>query len=165
MGVELGCGDVLAVRRQLAELAGTGVDRPAPPRVAPAKVTVPDAEPVVSGRRRAILATWHRLIDLGSLQDGDEYLAGTARPVVAALSKGTASGLAVADGDPVTIRSAQGAITLPALLVDDMVDGVVWVPTNSPGSTVRRSLGVTAGAEVEIAAAAAASEGSAGGVE
>jgi NADH-quinone oxidoreductase subunit G len=150
MGVELGCGDVLAVRRQLAGLAATGVDVPAPPRVAPQPVTVPDAEPVVSGRRRVILATWHRLIDLGSLQDGDEYLAGTARPVVAALSKGTASGLAIADGDPVTVRSAQGAITLPALLVDDMVDGVVWVPTNSTGSTVRRSLGVTAGAEVEI---------------
>jgi NADH-quinone oxidoreductase subunit G len=150
MGVELDCADVLTVRRQLAELAGTGVERPAPPTVHAAPPAVPDAQPVVSGSRRVILATWHQLIDLGSLQDGDEYLAGTARPAVAALSKGTASGLAIADGDPVTVRSGQGAITLPALLVDDMVDGVVWVPTNSPGSTVRRSLGVTAGAEVEI---------------
>jgi NADH-quinone oxidoreductase subunit G len=150
MGVDLGCGDVLEVRRQLAALAGTKVDRPAPPRVAPGEVPVVSAEPGVSGRRRAILATWHQLIDLGSLLDGDEYLAGTARPVVAAMSKGTASGLALADGEPVTVRSEQGAITLPALLVDDMVDGVVWVPTNSPGSTVRRTLGVPAGAEVEI---------------
>jgi NADH-quinone oxidoreductase subunit G len=31
----------------------------------------------------------------------------------------------------------------------------VWVPTNSPGSTVRRTLGVTAGAEVEISAGGA----------
>jgi NADH-quinone oxidoreductase subunit G len=31
-----------------------------------------------------------------------------------------------------------------------MVDGVVWVPTNSPGSTVRRTLGVTEGALVDI---------------
>ena len=83
-------------------------------------------------------------------EDGDEYLAGTARPVVVALSKATASGLALGDGDPVTVASEQGAVTLPALLVDDMVDGVVWVPTNSAGSTVRRTLGVPAGAEVEI---------------
>ncbi|NJC68669.1 NADH-quinone oxidoreductase subunit G [Planosporangium thailandense] len=145
MGIQLGCGDVVEVRRQLAALANTRVEQPAPPRVAPAEVSVPAA-----GSGRAVLATWHQLLDLGSLQDGDEYLAGTARPVVAALSKATASGLALADGDPVTVRSAQGAITLPALLVDDMVDGVVWVPTNSTGSTVRRTLGVTAGAQVEI---------------
>jgi len=145
MGVELGCADVLAARRQLADLAGTRIERPAPPRVAPAEMAVPAA-----GSGRALLATWHQLIDLGSLQDGDEYLAGTARPVVAVLSKATAGGLGVADGDPVTIRSEQSAITLPALLVDDMVDGVVWVPTNSPGSTVRRTLGVRGGAEVEI---------------
>jgi NADH-quinone oxidoreductase subunit G len=150
MGVELGCADVLNVRRQLAALANTPIERPAPPRVTPAPVSVPAAEPVVSGRRRVILATWHQLIDLGSLQDGDEHLAGTARPVVVAMSKVTASGLALADDAPVTVRSEQGAITLPALLVDDMVDGVVWVPTNSAGSTVRRTLGVTAGAEVEI---------------
>jgi NADH-quinone oxidoreductase subunit G len=155
LDVELGCGDVLTVRRQLADLAGTTVERPAAPRVASEPVAVPDAQPVVSGRRKAILATWHQLIDLGSLQDGDEHLAGTARPVVAALSKATASGLAVVDGDPVTIHSAQGSITLPALLVDDMLDGVVWVPTNSPGSTVRRSLGVLAGAQVDVSSGGA----------
>jgi NADH-quinone oxidoreductase subunit G len=31
-----------------------------------------------------------------------------------------------------------------------MVDGVVWLPTNSPGSTVNRTLGVTAGAVVTV---------------
>jgi NADH-quinone oxidoreductase subunit G len=146
MGVNLGCGDVLEIRRQLAALAGTRVSPPAAPHVKPATVAGRPAN------GRAILATWHQLIDLGSLQDGDEYLAGTARPVVAAMSKGTAGGLGLADGDAVTVRSEQGAITLPALLVDDMVDGVVWVPTNSAGSTVRRTLGAPAGADVEIAA-------------
>jgi NADH-quinone oxidoreductase subunit G len=99
------------------------------------------------------------------MQDGDEYLAGTARPVVAALSKATASGLGVADGDPVTVRSSQGAITLPAQLVDDMVDGVVWVPTNSAGSTVRRTLGVLAGAEVGLTAGAQTPADAPGGAE
>jgi NADH-quinone oxidoreductase subunit G len=102
---------------------------------------------------RAVLATWHQLIDLGSMQDGDEYLAGTARPVVAALSPATAGGVGVGDGDPVSIRSGCGELTLPATIVADMVDGVVWVPTNSAGSTVHRTLGVLAGAEVDLVAA------------
>jgi len=91
------------------------------------------------------------LIDLGSLQDGDQYLAGTARPSLVRLSKGTAAQLGVADGDPVTVGTDRGAITLP-VLVTEMLDGVVWLPTNSPGSTLRRTLGVTAGALVTVAA-------------
>jgi NADH-quinone oxidoreductase subunit G len=148
MGTELGCGDVLAVRTELAALAGTRVPRPDAPRVAP-------AEPPAVAKGSAILATWHHLVDLGSLQDGDEHLAGTARPPVVRLSKATATDLGVADGDPVTVGTRRGAITLPALLVDDMVDGVVWLPTNSPGSTVRRALGADAGAVVEISAGGA----------
>ena len=98
-----------------------------------------------------LLASWHHLVDNGSLQDGDGHLAGTARTPVARISKSTAADLGVADGDPVTVGTARGAITLPALLTD-MVDGVVWVPTNSPGSSVRRTLGVTEGALVDISA-------------
>jgi NADH-quinone oxidoreductase subunit G len=152
LGVELACGDVIGIRRQLTAIAGTGIERPAPPRVAP--VAGSPAAPAGVGRVR--LATWHQLIDLGAMQDGDEYLAGTARPVVAALSRATAAGLAVGDGEAVTIRSARGEVTLPATIVDDMVDGVVWIPTNSAGSTVHRTLGVLAGAEVDIAATAGA---------
>jgi len=178
MGVELACGDVAEVRRQLAGLAGTRIEHPPPPRVTPPRVG-PVLRAAAAGPHPAILATWHQLIDLGSLQDGDEHLAGTARPAVAAVSKAMAAELGVADGDPVTVRSDHGAITLPAQLVDDMVDGVVWLPTNSPGCTVHRTLGVTAGAAVTVDAAdgadaattgatgedAASEELSAGGVE
>ncbi len=44
----------------------------------------------------------------------------------------------------------RGSIVLP-LAVTDLPDRVVWVPTNSPGSAVRRQLGVDAGALVWIA--------------
>ena len=40
-----------------------------------------------AARARRVLATWHQLIDLGSLLDGDEVLAGTARPPVVRLAK------------------------------------------------------------------------------
>ena len=61
--------------------------------------------------------------------------------------------LASADGDPVTVGTDRGAVTLPAAITE-MPDGVVWLPTNSPGSTVRRSLGAAAGEVVQVSAGA-----------
>ncbi|MFG1758417.1 NADH-quinone oxidoreductase subunit G [Micromonospora echinofusca] len=150
LDVQLGTGDVLSVRRELGALPRTRTDRPTAPSVEPATVREP-------GAGEAVLATWHQLIDLGSLTDGDEYLAGTARPPVVRLGKGTAEALGVADGDPVTVGTDRGALTLPAAITE-MPDGVVWLPTNSPGSTVRRSLGATSGALVRISAAAVAAD-------
>ncbi|MBB5871283.1 NADH-quinone oxidoreductase subunit G [Allocatelliglobosispora scoriae] len=142
LGVTLGTGDVLSIRQELGSLPATTSARPLPP-------ATPAGERTLPGSGEAILATWHHLLDLGSLTDGDEELAGTARTPVVRVSKATATELGVADGDPVTVGTKRGAITLAAL-VTEMPDGVVWVPTNSPGSTVRRSLGVAAGALVSI---------------
>ncbi|MFS8477857.1 MAG: NADH-quinone oxidoreductase subunit G [Micromonosporaceae bacterium] len=144
LGVTLGVADVPTVRRELAALPPTGASRPAAPTVAPGPV----AEP---GAGEALLATWHHLLDLGSLQEGNEHLAGTRRTPVVRVSKATATELGVADGAPVTVGTARGALTLP-VRITDMPDRVVWLPTNSPGATVRRTLGVTAGAVVTISA-------------
>jgi NADH-quinone oxidoreductase subunit G len=142
LDVRLGTGDVNSVRRELGSLPVSQVARPAAPRVAP--VGLPTL-----GEHEAILATWHQLIDLGSLTDGDEYLVGTARPAVVRLAKAAAAALGVTDGEPVMVGTDRGAITLPAEIAD-MPAGVVWLPTNSPGTTVRRSLGVTSGAVVRL---------------
>jgi NADH-quinone oxidoreductase subunit G len=53
------------------------------------------------------------------------------------------------------VSSATGRITLPVALTD-MADHVVWLPTCSPGSAVRASLGVDAGAVVTITKGGAA---------
>jgi NADH-quinone oxidoreductase subunit G len=143
-GVELGCGDTFEIREALAALPATRAARPAAP-------VVPAGSAARPGANEAVLASWHHLIDLGSLTDGDKYLAGTARPPVARIAKKTAQDLGVAEGDPVTIGTAQGAITLPVSLTD-LPTGVVWVPTNSPGSTLRRTLGVGEGAIVSLTA-------------
>jgi NADH-quinone oxidoreductase subunit G len=148
MGVELGCADVVAIRRELASLPATKAIRPSAPEVAPGQAHAPEAG-------QAVLASWHQLIDLGSLLDGDEYLAGTARPVTVRLSKATASALAVDDGAEVVVATERGQIGLPAQ-VSDMPDGVVWLPTNSPGSTLARTLGVTSGAIVTVTSSAVA---------
>src|SRR5690606_25830 len=111
-------GDVNAIRRELGSLPPTRAERATPPSVEP-------AEPARPGDGEALLATWHQLIDLGTLLEGDEHLAGTARPPVVRLGKGTAAALGVADGDPVTVETDRGGITLPAALTE-MPDGVVW---------------------------------------
>jgi NADH-quinone oxidoreductase subunit G len=93
----------------------------------------------------ARLATWRQLLDRGSLQAGEPHLAGTARKAVARVSAATAQKL----GDSVTVSTERGAITVP-LEVADLPEGVVWLPANSDGSTVRPSLGVGHGAVVSI---------------
>ena len=84
------------------------------------------------GAGQAVLASWRLLLDAGRLQDGEPYLAGTARPPVARLSAATAAEIGVADGDLVTVSTERGAITLP-LAVTEMPDRVVWLPLNSAG--------------------------------
>ncbi|MEU4155595.1 NADH-quinone oxidoreductase subunit G [Actinoplanes sp. NPDC026670] len=144
LDVSLNTGDVNAVRRELGGLPGSTV----PSAILPG---VEAARPAQPGENQAVLATWHQLIDLGSLLDGDQVLAGTARPPVARLGKDLAESLGLADGDLVTVGTDRGSITLPAAITD-LPPRVVWLPTNSPGSTVRRSLGVTAGAVVTLTA-------------
>ena len=144
LGVTLGTGEVQGVRRELGRMTASATTRPAAPRVAPVPVPQP-------GEHEAVLSTWHHLIDLGSLLDGDEVLTATARPSVVRIGKGLAQSLGVTDGDAVTVGTDRGAITLPAAITD-LPAGVVWLPTNSPGTTVRRSLGVTSGAVVRLSA-------------
>ncbi|HEY9483434.1 MAG TPA: molybdopterin dinucleotide binding domain-containing protein, partial [Micromonosporaceae bacterium] len=153
--VELGCADVVKIRREIGGTPATEAPRPAAPSVGQAP------SPVVPAHD-AILATWHHLIDLGSLTDGDKELIGTARPSVVRIGKELATRLNVVDGDPVTVGTERGRVTLPAA-VTEMPDGVVWLPTNSPSSTVRRTLGVTSGGVVSVTAggATSASTGSA----
>ena len=107
---------------------------------------------MVSGRvidPRDVLTGWRMLLDEGRLQDGEPYLAGTARTPVLRLSADTAAEINAADGDAVTVSTSRGSITLP-LTITDMPDRVVWLPLNSPGSAVHRQLGVTVGSVVQI---------------
>ncbi|MDI6100623.1 NADH-quinone oxidoreductase subunit G [Actinoplanes sp. NEAU-A12] len=147
LDVTLNTGDVHAIRRELGSLPGNA----SPNRAASTVPSVAAARAAEPGEHEAVLATWHHLIDLGSLLDGDQVLAGTARPSVARLGKDLAESLGLADGDLVTVSTVRGSVTLPAAITD-LPPRVVWLPTNSPGSTVRRSLGVTAGAVVKLTA-------------
>jgi NADH-quinone oxidoreductase subunit G len=142
MDVHLGLPDAAAARRELGTLAGwQGIRMSAP--------EYPPAARVLPGPGEAVLATWHQLIDTGRMQDGEPFLAGTARPAVAVMSAGTAGEAGTADGGKVTVTTAQGAITL-GVRVQDMPDRVVWLPTHALGCEVRRELGAGNGTLVTL---------------
>jgi NADH-quinone oxidoreductase subunit G len=154
MDVHLGLPDAAAARRELAALgAYQGPRTPAPSSGA----SVASAPPTASSGQ-AVLATWPLLLDRGRLQDGEPYLAGTARPTCARLSPATAAEIGASDGAPVTVATDRGRITVP-LAVTPMPDRVVWLPTNSPGCAVRRDLAAEAGALVTISAGGASGNG------
>ena len=106
------------------------------------------AQPAVSGDQ-FILTSWRRLLDLGTLQQGEENLAGTARKTVAVISPKRAGALGVVDGDKVKISTSLGSVTLSAL-VEDIHDDAIWAPRNSRGSQLLVNLGVAHGAVVSV---------------
>ena len=109
----------------------------------------PPPKPPQPGPGEAVLAGWRLLLDAGRLQDGEPYLAGTARTPVVRLSAATAVEIGAAHTDLVAVGTPSGEIALP-LAITDMADRVVWLPLNSAGSAVHRQLAVTAGAVVSI---------------
>jgi NADH-quinone oxidoreductase subunit G len=132
-----------ALRAQLTDL----------PEPGPRAVTVPsnaDASAPAPAAGEAVLATWTQNLDLGRLQDNEPHLAGTAKPPLARLSAATAAELGIAEGDDVRVSTDAGTITLP-VAVTPMPNRVVWVPTNSLGSQVRKTLRAGAGSIVRLA--------------
>jgi len=116
-------------------------------RVSMNKVSA-SAQPAVSGDQ-FILTSWRRLLDLGTLQQGEENLAGTARATVAVISPKRAGALGVVDGDKLKISTSLGSVTLNAL-VEDIHDDAIWAPRNSRGSQLLVNLGVAHGAVVSV---------------
>jgi NADH-quinone oxidoreductase subunit G len=142
MGVVLGLPTVDAARDELQRLGPWDGGRVAAPDLAPGRPPQP-------GTGEAVLASWRMLLDAGRMQDGEENLAGTARKPVVRLAADTAAEIGAADGDPVTVATPRGSISLP-LAIADMPAQVVWLPMNSPGSAIHQRLGVTAGAVVQV---------------
>jgi NADH-quinone oxidoreductase subunit G len=145
MDVHLGLPDAATARAELGSLGAWKGERTAPPAPLSAMADTTPQGGMVAAR----LATWHQLLDAGRMQDGEPYLAGTARPVVAKLSAATASAAGVSDGEKVVVATAAGSITVPVDVVP-MADGVVWLPANSPGSAVRADLGAGHGSRVTL---------------
>jgi len=98
--------------------------------------------------RKLVLATWRQMIDASRSNDGEEALQGTAHAVVARVGKRTAQDLDL--GASVRVSTAAGSLEFDLVVVPDMVDGVVWIPTNAPGRSVTEHLRAVAGDLVSV---------------
>ncbi len=148
MGRSLGLRHTADAAAELAVL-GRWTEQPA---VAPDAKASPAATPKAG---EAVLATWRMLLDLGRMQDGEPHLARTARNPVARLSAATAAEVGVSDRSLLVVATDRGTVRLP-VLVTDMPDRVVWLPSKSPGSAVLRDLAAVAGDVVQISSGGAA---------
>jgi len=142
MGISINCGTVTAATKELASLGNWDGARTSFNKVAAV------AQPSLNADQ-ALITSWRRLLDLGTLQQGEEHLAGTARQTVAVISPKRAQALGVLDGDQLKISTAQGSVTLSAL-VENIHDDAVWAPRNSRGSQLLVNLGVAHGAVVTV---------------
>ena len=139
--------DVLA---ELAEAIGSSIDANADfwataqkPALAGNAVGAPVLE-----KGQAELSTWRHLLDQGTLQEGEPYLAATARVALIRVSPQTATALGLSDGMMATVECAGVTASAPLIVTEGMVDGVVWMPANSEGS----SLNLPSGFVVNVSA-------------
>jgi NADH-quinone oxidoreductase subunit G len=97
----------------------------------------------------ALLSSWRRLLDMGTLQKGEDNLAGTRRPTVAVISPKRAESIGVATGQQVRVSNAHGSITIP-VLVEDIHEDAVWIPRNSFASQALVALDAVHGDVVTV---------------
>jgi NADH-quinone oxidoreductase subunit G len=142
IGTPLNLGTVTAAIKEIAS-----IDKWEGARVTFNSVKT-SAQPTLNSDQ-ALITSWRRLLDLGTLQQGEENLAGTARRTVAVISPKRAQAMGVIDGDLLKISTHQGSVTLSAL-VENIHDDAVWAPRNSRGSQLLVNLGVAHGAVVTV---------------
>uniref|UniRef100_UPI0028E1E232 molybdopterin-dependent oxidoreductase n=1 Tax=Actinomyces viscosus TaxID=1656 RepID=UPI0028E1E232 len=151
IGVDLQVDDLVTLHEQLAAL---GLWRGQRMPVAFGRAPTPGAgAAIVVGGVEARLTTHKPMLDAGRLQDGEPFLAATALRPVAKVGADLARRLSLVGGDEVTVSTATGSITLPAV-VGGVGDGTVWLPECSAGSTVHQTLGAGHGSQVTLTHAA-----------
>jgi len=142
MGAPINLPSTAATARELQSIGvWDGASAPKP-EVALTPIAQPSGD-------QAILHSWRQLLDLGTLQGGEENLAGTARPSEVVLSAHRAQTLGVVNGDLVKVSTARGAITAPAR-IGKISDSDIWVPRNSIGSQCIATLGAASGLVVTV---------------
>jgi NADH-quinone oxidoreductase subunit G len=142
MGTSLNLGTVTAATKEIATIKDWQGER--------SKMKSVSALPQPNlSTNEALITSWRRLLDLGTLQEGEENLAGTARQTAAVISEKRAQALGVADGDLLKISTAEGFVTLPAL-IENIHDDALWAPRNSRGSQLLTKLNAVHGEVVTV---------------
>jgi NADH-quinone oxidoreductase subunit G len=140
MGKSLGLTSVTAAAKEIASIGvwdGNKVEFISSPSLAVAP--------------ELTLSSHRSLLDCGTLQNGEEHLAQTARAAKAYISKNTADNLKVTDQDQLIISTSKGSITLPVAIVS-AADNSITVMRNSINSQLINSLGLVGGEVMAVKA-------------
>ena len=142
MGTSLNLGTVTAATKEIASIKVWQGER------SKMNATSTPSQPNLNPNE-ALITSWRRLLDLGTMQEGEENLAGTARQTVAVISTRRAEALGVNNGDLLKVSTAQGSVTLPAL-IENIHDDAIWAPRNSRGSHLLTDLNAVHGDVVTV---------------
>jgi NADH-quinone oxidoreductase subunit G len=142
MGKPINLPTVTSARKEIETLGNWDGTKAAMKSVAPSTTLSTNAD-------EAILSSWRNLLDKGSLQEGEDNLAGTARPTTAVISKSRAERLQVKDGELIRVSNSYGAITLPCTIAD-IDDQGIWLPRNSINSQLIKVLGTVGNSVVKV---------------
>ena len=104
------------------------------------------------GSDEAVITSWRNLLDKGSLQEGEDNLAGTARATTAVISQKRADALSVKSGELIRVSNTYGAITLPCAIAD-IDDAKIWLPRNSSNAQLIKVLGTVGNTVVKVSKA------------
>jgi NADH-quinone oxidoreductase subunit G len=141
LGTELGFRTAAEARAELDELGIWEGERSDAPDYEAGQPTAPNGS-------SALLATWRMALDESRALDGDRFLRATARAPEARMSPRTAEAAGISS--PAMISNDRGSITLPVVIDGEMADGVVWLPSRSPGLGIPEHLAASAGDVVTI---------------
>ena len=147
LGTDLGFRTPAQARAELAELGLWEGERGRGPRLRGRPGRLEPGEPA-DGATPVVLATWRMALDASRALDGDPTLQATAPVPVARLSPATAAAAGI--GTHVEVANDRGALTLPVVVDETMVDGVVWLPGRAAGFEVPEHLAAGAGDLVTI---------------
>ena len=142
MGTPINLPSSQAAAKELQSIGEWDGAKADAPSVSPATLTAPSGD-------QAILHSWRQLLDLGTLQNGEPNLAGTARAAHVLISANRAKSLGLSNGDLVKVSTARGSITAPAQ-IGKISDSAIWVPRNSIGSQCIANLGAASGLVVTV---------------
>ena len=145
MGKSINLPSVSAARKEIASLGNwEGAKNQMKSTAASGEIKV--------GSDEAVITSWRNLLDKGSLQEGEDNLAGTARATTAVISQKRADALSVKSGELIRVSNTYGAITLPCAIAD-IDDAKIWLPRNSTNAQLIKVLGTVGNSAVKVSKA------------
>jgi NADH-quinone oxidoreductase subunit G len=145
MGKAINLPSVSAARKEIASLGNwEGAKNQMKSTAASGEIKV--------GSDEAVITSWRNLLDKGSLQEGEDNLAGTARATTAVISQKRADALLVKSGELIRVSNTYGAITLPCAIAD-IDDAKIWLPRNSTNAQLIKVLGTVGNSAVKVSKA------------